>query len=400
MRGSVGNYDEEEERETLLTPGIRKTEDLIQTEFKLILGDVYAGHVTLQGLLAMSAKASFSPKREDLVRGQQKLLRYFGESADKVLEFSQFKTMTNLVEQKSANFKPEIIEANKQKLISLACKIAKDMKIVMNAQKDYLKNLDVNLRNVQSEVCNNSMSTASQNITNKTKNAIDAAYGNLKNDIFELINSNPDGIKRKAQSCQQRRIQELEDNIQTIVQNELQRIRDTANRKIKNLDGVTIKPINFSNSMKLKTEIDFTGALEELEIDFGDVVGWATKTAGTAAAGAAFGSVIPFVGTLFGGIAGGVIGGIAHAISGDGGKADARKSVSDAIAKAKERAKNNVTYMLAPVVKNIDEQKRQLQWSIKTELDNIEDLQDTLDGFSDDVNVFVNRIRHKQYGRI
>lgn len=110
VRGGVSNYDEEEERETLITSGILKAESLIRAEFKTILGDVYAGHVTLQGLLAMSAKASFSSKREDLIRGQQKLLKYFGGSADKVLEFSQFKTLITLVEQKSSNFKSEIIE--------------------------------------------------------------------------------------------------------------------------------------------------------------------------------------------------------------------------------------------------------------------------------------------------
>lgn len=95
VRGGVSNYDEEEERETLITSGVQKTENLIKTEFKSILGDVYAGHVTLQGLLAMSAKAEFSEQREDLRRGQQKLLSYFDGSPDKVLQFSQFKTMTN-----------------------------------------------------------------------------------------------------------------------------------------------------------------------------------------------------------------------------------------------------------------------------------------------------------------
>ena len=172
VRGGVSNYDEEEERETLITPGILKAESLIRAEFKTILGDVYAGHVTLQGLLAMSAKASFSSKREDLIRGQQKLLKYFGGSADKVLEFSQFKTLITLVEQKSSNFKSEIIEANKQKLISLAGNIATDIEQVMESQKNYLANLESNLRTINREVCNNSMDSALRNITNKTRNAI------------------------------------------------------------------------------------------------------------------------------------------------------------------------------------------------------------------------------------
>lgn len=190
VRGGVSNYDEEEERETLITPGVLKTESLIQTEFKTILGDVYAGHVTLQGLLAMSAKASFSSKREDLIRGQQKLLKYFGGSANKVLEFSQFKTLTTLVEQKSSNFMSEIIEANKQKLISLAGNIATDIELVMESQKSYLANLESNLRTINREVCNNSMDSALRNITNKTRNTITSAYGELKSEIFDLIDLN------------------------------------------------------------------------------------------------------------------------------------------------------------------------------------------------------------------
>ena len=186
VRGGVSNYDEEEERETLITSGVLKAESLIRAEFKTILGDVYAGHVTLQGLLAMSAKASFSSKREDLIRGQQKLLKYFDGSADKVLEFSQFKTLTTLVEQKSSNFKSEIIEANKQKLISLAGNIATDVEQVMETQKNYLANLESNLRTINREVCNNSMDLALRNITNKTKNAISSAYGELKSEIFDL----------------------------------------------------------------------------------------------------------------------------------------------------------------------------------------------------------------------
>ncbi len=400
VRGSVGNYDEEEERETLLTAGVRKTESLIRSEFKSILGDVYAGHVTLQGLLAMSAKAAFSPKREDLVRGQQKLLKYFDGSADKVLEFSQFKTLTNLVEQKSSNFKAEIIEANKQKLVSLAIKVASDVDDVMNSQKDYLANLKSNLQIVEREVCNNSLDYAARNITNKTKNAIDKAYGNLKADIFGLIDNKPDDINSRATSFQQLRLRELKNNIKTIVHSELSKVNDTANRKIKNLDGVNIRPISFGNSINLDNEIDFTGALGELDIDFVDVLNWTKKTAGTAAAGAALGSFFGSLGPVVGAVIGAVVGGVVNACSGDGGKADAKKSVSDAIGEAKQRAKRNMTTTLKPTLNEIDGQKQKLRNSIKVELANVDSLQETLDSFGEEINDYVNVIKHKHYGRI
>lgn len=404
VRGGVSNYDEEEERETLITPGVLKSESLIQAEFKTILGDVYAGHVTLQGLLAMSAKASFSPKREDLIRGQQKLLKYFGGSADKVLEFSQFKTLTTLVEQKALNFKSEIIEANKQKLVSLAGNIAADIEQVMESQKSYLANLDSNLRTINREVCNNSMDSALRNITNKTRNAITSSYGELKSRIFNLINDEPENIHQLAEQHQQEVIWNLENRIKSIVNEELNKVRNTANRKIKDLDGVNIRPIQFNRTVDVGADIDFSGALEELDVDFNDVLEWTAKTASTAAAGAALGSmlgsVIPGAGTLVGAGIGAVVGGIAHACTGDGGKADARKSVSDAITKATQQANNNINSMLRPVIKDINDQKRQLSNSIKEELSNIEELQDTLDSFDDEIAEFVNGLKHKRYGRI
>lgn len=400
VRGSVGNYDEEEERGTLLTPGVLRTEDLIKTELNSILSDVYAGHVTLQGLLAMSAKAVFSPKREDLIRNQQKLLKYFGDSADKVLEFSQFKTLMNLVEQKSSNFKSEIIEANKQKLLSLANKIQKDIKAEMDSQKNNLRTLEDNLRTVERDVCNNCMDAASRNISNKTKNAIDSAYTNLKSEIFELIDKDSSNINQDADFCQKKAKREVEERIKVIVQTELDKVSNTANRKIKNLDGVILKPIKFKNTIDVETEIDFSGALEELDISFDDVLGWATKTAGTAAAGAALGSFIPIIGNIAGAAIGGVVGGIFHACSGDGGKADARKSVSDAIGKAKQRAINNVASMISPIVKDIEDQKRHLRNSVKYEIQNIDQLWDTIDEYGEDTKEFVDSIKQNNYGRI
>lgn len=336
-----------------------------------------------------------------MIRGQQKLLKYFGGSADKVLEFSQFKTLTTLVEQKALNFKSEIIEANKQKLVSFAGNIVADIEQVMESQKSYLANLDSNLRTINREVCNNSMDSALRNITNKTRNAITSSYGELKSRIFNLINDEPENINQLAELHQQEVIENLGNRIKSIVNDELKKVRNTANKKIKDLDGVNIKPIQFNQSIDLETEIDFSGALGELDIDLADFLSWTAKTAGTAATGAFVGAPIGGpIGAIVGASVGAVVGGIVHACSGDGGKADARKSVSDAIGKATQRAKNNVKSMLAPVIRDMDIQKRQLTNSVKTELTNIEELQETLDTFDVEMSEFVNGLKHKHYGRI
>lgn len=399
VRGGAGNYDEEEERETLLTEGIQKTEHLIQAEFKKILGDVYAGHITLQALLAMSAKAEFSTQREDLIKTQQKLIKYFG-GADKILEYSQFQTVINLVEQKTANFKAEIIEANKQKMISLANKIENEISLAMEEQKYGVNVLKGKLKSVEREVCNGYLDTAYRNIQNKSKNTVDSGYGELKEYIYNLIDNKSDGIKSKAEIRQRWILSQLKTNVRTIVRDELSRASDNANRKIKELDGINLVPIDFCENVDFDSYIDFSGALSELDIDFNDVLGWTTKTAGTAAVGAALGSFIPGVGNLIGAAVGAAVGGVVHACSGDGGKADAKKSISDAIGKAKFKAKYDIERALRPVLNDIANQKKKLKDAARLELDNIEDLNDSIDDFDNEIKNFVNQLKNNKYGRI
>lgn len=400
VRGGAGNYDEEEERETLLTEGIQKTEHLIQTEFKKILGDVYAGHITLQALLAMSAKAEFSTQREDLIKTQQKLIKYFG-GADKILEYSQFQTVINLVEQKAANFKAEIIEANKQKMISLANKIENEISLAMEEQKYGVNVLKGKLKVVEQEVCNGYLDTAYRNIQNKSKNAVDRIYSELKDYIYTLIDNKSDNIKSQVENRQYWILSQLETDIRKTVSDELSRASNNANRKIKELDGIHLAPINFSENVDFDSYIDFSGALSELDIDFNDVLGWTTKTAGTAATGAAIGTFFcPGIGTMIGAVFGAGTGAIGHAIFSDGGKADAKKSISDAIGKAKFKAKYDIERVLKPVLNDIANQKKKLKDAARLELDNIEDLNDSIDDFDNEIKNFVNQLKNNKYGRI
>lgn len=392
VRGGAGNYDEEDERETLLTEGVLKTENLIQIEFKRVLGDVYAGHITLQALLAMCAKAVFSEQREDLIKTQQKLHRYFGNSK-RIMQFSQFQTIINLVEQKAFNFQSEIMEANKQKLVSLANQVSGMINLVMEEQKDDLKRLSDNLKSVERDVCNNYLDSAYRNILNKSKNTIDCIYGRLKNEVFELIDKSDNNIKARVEYIQKGLLMELKSRIKNIIRDELSCASNNANRKIKELDGIHFSSINFYVDIDLDAEIDFSGALSELDIDLDDVLGCVTKIAVAAAAGAGLGSFIPVVGNILGATAGAIIGGIAHAVNGDGGKADAKHSVSEAISKAKTQAKHNLDEVLSPVLSDIENEKNKLKTSVRKELNNIQTLNESLEDFNDGIEHFVKQLK-------
>lgn len=392
VRGGAGNYDEEDERETLLTEGVLKTENLIQIEFKRILGDVYAGHITLQALLAMCVKAVFSEQREDLIKTQQKLLSFFGNS-ERIMQFSQFQTLIYLVEQKSSNFQSEIMVANKQKLVSLANQISTRIYLVMEEQKDDLKRLSSNLKSVEREVCNNYLDSAHRNILNKSKNTIDSIYGSLKNEVFVLIDNKDNNIKSRVEYIQKSLLMELKIRIKNIIRDELSRASNNANRKIKELDGICLSSINFNVDIVLDAEIDFSGALSELDIDLNDVLGCVTKIAGSATAGAGLGSFIPGVGTVFGAIAGAIIGGIVHTVSSDGGKADAKHSVSEAISKAKSEAKHNLLKVLSPVLSDIEKEKNKLKTSVRRELNNIETMNESIENFNNGIDEFIKQLK-------
>ena len=400
VRGSVSNYDEEEERDTLLTKGVKKTESLIMAEFKRILGDVYVTNLTIQAKLAMCARASFSKKRQDLINDRQKLLKYFSNSPDKILQFSQFQTVINIVENKSVNFKQEIIEANKQKLISLASRIADDISNTMLSQKFYIDSLKSNLDVAKREICNNMLDNVQHNISSTITNMIESSFGDLKSYAFSCIDKEDSNLAHKVEAYQQRCFDKLRSDIAISVRDNLKKIEETSNRKLKELDGVNIKPLSLNTYIYFDADIDFTEAFEELDIDFSRVMNYVGKTAGTAAACAAIGSFFPGLGTIIGAAIGGIVGGVVHAVSGDGGKADARKSVSDAINKAKDKANRDVNKSLASVFENLRRVSKDLKKAIQTEKRNINTLLEAIYDFDNDINRYVSQLKQQRYGRI
>lgn len=401
VRNDASHYDEEEERETLLTPGTQKAESLIRSTFKEILGDVYGGHITLQALLAMSAKASFSSKRDNLIKTQKKLLSYFGGSADKILQFSQFQTLINLVQQKAANFKPEIIEANKQKLISLSNKIDNNIVESMQEAEQLLEQLNNGLRSVKQSVCNNLLGSAGNNIINKCYRSVDGSFSQLKQSMYNLIEGGGGNIESRAQAEQKRIISQMQNNISNIVRSELKNIQTTATRKIKELDGIALHSIQFNRGTSIGNNDNFANAFSKLDFSFGEILSVSCQTGVGTYTGLTVGTaILPGIGTVIGGAIGVLVGGLSFFLGMSNKEAKAKEEVSKTIGTAKANAKSQIYQSLQPTINNINRQKHSLETSINTELRNINELKDTLDSFDDDIKNFVKQLKNKQYGRI
>ena len=84
---------------------------------------------------------------------------------------------------------------------------------------------------------------------------------------------------------------------------------------------------NFNISINVNVNVDLSEALEELDLNLDKIGDIALGIASMAATGLAIGSFIPGVGTLVGAGTGAAIGVVASWMSGDGGKAEAKKYI-------------------------------------------------------------------------
>lgn len=401
VRGGVSNYDEEEERETLLTESIVKTGKLIKESFESILGSVYKGNIPLQALLAMCAHASFSNSRLDLQKQQKKLLSYFG-SANEVLRFSQFQTIVNLVKEKSSNFTEEIAESNKQKLISLARQANNEIEKVWKENEDDIEDLRGHLKDFRRNV-NAIISTCDINIRSKVRNSVNSRFNSLKRSIYSIIDNNS-GDKDLAR----RRVDEfcyrLRQNVQTVLSEEVKNMQTKLRQKQKDLKGISrINVVKFTIPSNIDIEIDVEDALEEMDVNLDDFGDFALGTAGMAGTGAAIGSVVPGVGTAIGAVVGGVVGFFGTAIkkaSGDGGRGSAKNEVSKKIDSARSKAMTKILQELDRSIYNLEKFKRALNSDVDDEIRNLDRMGNMTERMKEKMNIYVGKLKTAEYGAV
>lgn len=245
IKGKEGNYDEEEERENLYTSDVDKTFRLIEDTFRDILGDVYKGNIAIQALLAICAKASFAPEREELRRTQEKLIRYFNTS-NKLFAFSRFDKIIDLVKDKTNNFEHEILVSNKQKLIAQACRIVADIEKTIQNQNEKIIKLNNALKSYKHDI-KNLMQDSERKILSLGKADIDLSFEELKEEVDEAIDYMDEDISMiKIQALAYYFSYDLKLSLEQIVSKEIANLNENFKiRQKKLLDsykGMSIQP--------------------------------------------------------------------------------------------------------------------------------------------------------------
>ncbi len=397
VRGSITNYDEEEERETLLTSGVLKNEKLIKEAFQNILGDVYKGNITLQALLAMCAKASFSNKRKDLQRNQEKLIKYFGD-ADEVLRFSQFHTIRQLVEEKASSFTDEIAKANKQKMISLARRSENSMEKALLSGDIDTSDIEQKLRNFKRDV-KQILGSTKTSLEQKVPNIIRTELYKLKIELYVFVDQGFDTLKSNGEKRAKAISSEINTEISNAILNEIKNATRKIDNKNKELPSVKLKS-NFNIPNNVNVTVNLSEALEELDLNLDKIGNVALGTASMAATGAAIGLVIPGVGTLIGACIGAAIGAVVSGVSGDGGKAEAKKYIAKSISNAENESLSQVRDNIKALECQLNDEQKKLIREIDKEIDNLSALSNSISSLKNDIRKIINKLNNTTYGAV
>lgn len=419
VKGSAMMYRDEENRKTLLTEGVLKTERAIKVKFNELLGSVYEGNVPVQALLAMSARASFAPQKEKLVNDQGKLLKLFG-SPEEMLRFSQFQTLQNLVEDKAQHFPEEIAKSNKRKLEGFAKRVESAIDQMVSAHKEEAGRKKKLLCEFRNEA-NVALSSLGFQVDDHVKSALGVCYNTLGRRANEILStkekSNGEKAKKAWKQAQVRQLvndfpahaeQELNATVKREADAVFAQLREPLQRRInsslqpgakastsqaRKLEGIDFFE-NLAFELNLQFEIDkdiLEDGLEELNVNWEDAAQFAVSAGGGALLGASIGSAGGPAGVLIGAGIGAVLAKAKYHLWGRKAKvASAQDSMASMIKKSRQASEKALKSQLGNLKRQIDEQKENLLRQVDKEINEFAKMQDIMDALDEDIQEIVN----------
>lgn len=384
IRGGSEQYDEDDERETLLTDSVLRASKLSEEVFKNVLGSYYKGNINIQGLLALCSKANFSPTRTDLIGIQSDLIEYFGD-VDSIYSFSHFEKVIEEVRKMSVGYKEIITKSNKDKVLALACKSISVINDCISRQKEAIKDLDNKLKTFERNV--SSTTTKAEQRLN-VKALVEREFDTMRYALYEAIDS---GSEDKVKTIAKRQSEELERRLVPQIRNICSSTTDwyinEINRLKRDLDSIiNLGNINISIG-NISVGLDANKITDEMQnFDFGNAINIAMTAAGIAA-------LIPGVGWVLGGfiaLSGAIFGGI----FGNDGRSEAKRKVDSTIDDISEKLlyqlNNGALKKFKGQYKSFS---KDLKQKISDERRNIQTLQSDIESLKEDIKITINQIK-------
>jgi hypothetical protein len=363
VRGVASNYEEQEKRDFLLNDGNKKVEEQIKSTFSEILGDTYQGNITVQAYLALCSKANFAPERKDLRRGQEKLLKYFGD-CDSVLSFSQFQSLINVTETKASNFKKEIVAANVEKHKALLKTVCDDLESISSRESQNMEKLKESIRNFQKNV---KVDFAASK--NRIKGLSDRKYNLIFDQIYEKAAraiDNDINDKEYFSIVANSVMTEISEQIDKDISGEIKSLNKNIDRRKRSLDKAVSYIWSDGTNPKIDVSLSFDDALEKLDFNFDDIAHYASAAIGAAFVAANFWNPVGI------GIAIATV--LLSFFTGRNKKAEAKEAMRKQINKAKAENKQKFDSVISKICTQLNKSCNQIVKSVGVDGTNVESL--------------------------
>ncbi|MBR3619325.1 MAG: 50S ribosome-binding GTPase [Bacteroidaceae bacterium] len=393
VRGVASNYDEEEERVSLLTDGEKKIERQIQDTFKDVLGSTYMGNISLQAYLALCSKAKFAPSRTDLQRGQGKILKYFG-GAESVFAFSQFESLINLVFQKAQNFTKEIVEANKEKHKALLHSMFNEIQNVSEEQGKSICKLENLIKTFQKNVTQD-FSASKNYISNISSRKYDLIFSKISDmamyAISHYVGDKKAYCKRRAEEI----ISEVANSLQDEIKKEIKSLNSNIKKRKKDLDqNISYASIK-GHQATLSFDTDFYGALNKLDFSFGDFGNMIL--AGISAVGVYF--ALANIWNPLGWIAAGATF-FMWLFGGRDKEAEAKEEMRKNLNKAKAEERQSFNSQIEKIIQALDDSCKDITKAVDKDRVNLKKLRNYVQLIIQSIKTEYSKLNFSEYGKL
>ena len=402
IRGRYSSYDEKDERENLITERFEKTESLITDVFEKTLGALYKGNISLQALLALCSKATFAPTEDELEEEQKKLIEYFG-SEDLIFKFSRFEKIIELVNQKASNFKEEINEANKQKLIALCRQVYYGLKEKIETDSETFANFKKHFISFRTDIVKIINKTKEDN-KRVAKDRCNTLFNNFKKQIYDIIDS-PTKTKNKEESIkkvQEKLEKKFSKVIEDVLKGNVREMSESINKKRKELDAIKVINIKLEDtdtSTALST-VNAKNITQEMELKLGDLLELGVDVGSLALTGAGIGSLFTPIGTVIGVVVGGSLGLLKSFLFGDDRKGKAKEKARNEIDAIKETVLGEINEVVCEINEEIDSFKRKAQKEINKTINDFGIIEEQLNNTLKKIERMTSELKKQDYGKL
>lgn len=390
VRAVAASYEEEDERKCLLNESQKKIESQIKNTFTKILGDTYMGNITIQAHLALCSKAVFAPEREDLQRGQNKLLKYFGDS-ESILSFSQFQTLINTINEKVSNFTNEIIEANKEKHKALLQFIYYTSINILSQEKQKMTRLKQSINDFQQKT-KEDFAAAKRSIKNKSLLRYSSLFDQIYKESVLSIDIDIENKEVYCKKCTEQIIRETTNNIHKDISTVIKDLNKNINKRKRSLDQI-LSEINMdTDSPKLLIAPSFGEALEKLDFNSADFGNMVSVSITTVLALVNYWNPIGWI------IA--ISSFLIWFFGGRDKKAEAKEEMRKQINKVRSENYQKFISSITQICQKLDDSYNQLANSIKIDYTNIDELKRELNSFTTKINIEISKLKISDYGKM